>query len=80
MRKLLRQISVSTLIAVLTTITTTAFTNYLLARPWCIRLDPDRAHRIMYGSDKCSPSIADAPQRLIAQEKDFDQDAYSKYQ
>ncbi len=80
MRMLTFQTASIVLIAVSTTLATTAFTWYLLNRPWCIQLDSDTDQRILYGSNHCSPDAADSPQRLIAQEKDFDLDVYSKYQ
>lgn len=84
MKKIGLQTTVSILIAVLTTVITTAFTRYLLGRPWCIQLESAIGqrvldHRILYGSNRCAPGSGDSPQRLAAQEKVFDPNVYSEY-
>ncbi|MEB3212138.1 MAG: hypothetical protein VKL39_12320 [Leptolyngbyaceae bacterium] len=50
------QAATSVVIAAFTTVVTTVATSYLLARPWCIQVEPDLHQRIVYGSSKCSPS------------------------
>ena len=80
MKTITLQAAVAVVIAVLTTIGTTAFTRYLLARPWCIQIESDVHQRIVYGSNNCSPGDANSHQRHTARERYFDSDAYSEYQ
>jgi len=75
------QTVISISIAVLTTVITTAFTRYLLARPWCIQIESEKHQRIVYGSNNCSPGDVYHPHRRhTARENHFDENVYSEYQ
>ncbi|MGB3492830.1 MAG: hypothetical protein WBA57_08885 [Elainellaceae cyanobacterium] len=41
-------------IAIVTTVATTAFTSYLLERPWCVQIRADNNQRIIYGAHNCA--------------------------
>lgn len=80
MRIITLQTATSIVIATLTTVVTTAITSYLLARPWCIQIEPDLDQRIVYGSDKCSTGEPVVHQRHIAKDSTTNDIKYSEYQ
>lgn len=53
MKKFTVQFFIPAMIAACTTIIATSFTSYLLARPWCIQMEPNDRQRILYGQTNC---------------------------
>jgi hypothetical protein len=68
MKTLTIQAAISIVIATLTTVVTTAVTNYLLARPWCIQSEPNFNEQIVYGSNNCSFNDSLPQKRHLTQE------------
>jgi len=50
------------LIAVITTLAATSYTSYLLTRPWCMVINSDHTHQIIYGQSNCA---AHSPSRRM---------------
>lgn len=67
MIKVTAQAATSVVIALVTTVTTTAFTSYLLERPWCIQVKADNHQQVIYGARNCAGAAEYIHQKQTAQ-------------
>ncbi|GEM_PF-6780832 len=75
MKRVTAQAVTSITIALVTTTVTTAFTSYLLERPWCIQIGANNHQRIIYGAYNCANSEGYTHQKKLAQHQTSDQDS-----
>ena len=68
------------MIAALTTIIATSFTSYLLARPWCIQVEPGDEQRILYGQTNCVDRNSAWHHRPIVHGASINAETVNRYQ